>query len=36
MQISFKLFMCGEPRSKHALIKKCPEIKYIKKQVFFK
>ena len=24
--------MCGEPRSKHALIQKCPEIK--NKQVF--
>ena len=27
--------MCGEPRSKHALIKKRPEIKQ-KKQGFFK
>ena len=27
MQISFSLFMCGEPRSKHALIQKRPEIK---------
>ena len=27
MQISFQLFMFGEPRSKHALIQKRPEIK---------
>jgi len=33
MQISFQLFMCGEPRSKHALIQKHPEIEQ-KIQVF--
>ena len=26
MQISFLLFMCGEPKSKHALIQKGSEI----------
>ena len=34
MQISFQLFMCGEPRSKHALIQKRPEIKW-KQNKFF-
>ena len=32
MQISFLLFMCGEPKSKHTLIQKRSEIK--KKHVF--
>ena len=34
MQISFYLFLCGEPKSKHALIQKRSEIKY-KKTSFF-
>ena len=34
MQISFELFMCGGPRSKHVLVQKRPEIK-LKQQVFF-
>ena len=33
MQISFWLFLCGEPKSKHALIQKHSEIKW-KKKVF--
>ena len=33
MQISFQLFMCGEPKSKHVLIQKRSEIKW-KIQVF--
>ena len=33
VQISFYLFMCGEPKPEHALIQKRSEIK-LKKQVF--